>query len=134
MHYSTKFNAKFVLHTENVQLGELPLPYKLVHKKNIGDETRGGRKLKEHIFHYEVRKEHDGYIEEAIGELCDSLSRLNAEYCTALSNNSENWIVIGLLDSEFIEVHVDEELQAEMAKHRMNLSIENRIRQSDEHN
>ena len=128
MDYSTTFDAKLAIWTMDESLGKLSLPYDLVREMYVGDPTVGGKKVDRDSFAYQVRAAHDGYIESAIAELCDSLGKMKRQHITALSENSENWIVIGLLDKDFVEIHIQRELQDAMAVYRLNVSIVNRAK------
>lgn len=128
MHYDTKFNAKLAIWTDDAGLGKLPLPYELVHETYAGEKTVGGREVDRHSFAYQFRKEHDGCIETAVSELCESLGGMDKDHIEALANNGENWIVIGLLDKDFVEIHFRSELQDAMAKFRLSISVENRTK------
>ena len=128
MNYDTKFDAKLAIWTLDDRLGRLALPYDLVLEKHVGDERTSTTTWQENHFQWQVKKGCDGSVEDAIAALCDSLGAQTAQSIAALSENGSNWVVIGLLDQDFIEIHVPQELQTEMAKYNLSLSIENRFR------
>ena len=72
-----------------------------------------------------VRPGMTGYVESVVTEVADHVSALSAPI-REVFKKGRPWLIVHMLDSEFVELHFDHEMMANLANIGLSVSIENR--------
>jgi hypothetical protein len=103
------------------------LGYETLERNLIGEPkgTRGNNSWTDNRLVFAVLEEATGYVESAIAEVADRVGALSGPVLETFKN-CHPWLVIRLIDPEFVELHFDHEVVAKSASVGLAVSVENR--------
>ena len=129
MDYETTFSAILSLRSYDDSVLGLAdaLDYEVLERNLIGEPRGklGKQALKENRLVYTVRPDVTGYVESVVAEVAERAAALSAP-TLATFKKCHPWLVVRLLDPNFVELHFDQETVAKLADVGLAVSVENR--------
>lgn len=129
MDYETTFSVILGVRSYDASVLELTdvLDYEIVEQNLIGEPRGklGKHQWTENRLVFAIRQDMTGYVESVISEVTDRVAALSGPILETFKN-CHPWLVVRLLDPQFVELHFDQEIVAKLAAVGLAISVENR--------